>query len=419
MRKFKTKEEKEKEFIRSTSTSLKFSNANKLKELNVFVVEYTKVVLFTVDYLWSLEKIPSLLPKEVTDIISEQTWLSARSIQSACKQASGIVRGTRQKQKQRLAQILTFKKSGMYKSSRKLQKTYDKVKISKPKVKNVCPELDERFVETDLSNDTAFDGWITLTSLGNKMKLVLPFKKTEHFNKMLEVGKIKNGIRISPNKVTFNFVIQKPELKTEGNILGVDIGIKDVCALSDNTNNTQFKKDIHGHTLEKIQEKLSRKTKGSKAFKKAQKHRNNYIHWYLNQIDFKNIKTLRMENIQHLRKGKRTSRYLSHWIYSEIKDKLEDLALRSGVQIVKISPTYTSQRCSKCGWTRKKNRNGKKFICTQCGYAADADYNASINISLDLPEISKEERLLQKNRKGFYWNVVWKEPIVSSVQKVA
>jgi transposase len=312
--------------------------------------------------------------------------------------------------------IEKFKKDKMFKKARKLQKIYDKVKTSKPKIENVCPELDERFVKIDLDNSTSFDGWISLTSLGEKLKLELPFKKTEHFNKIFSNGIMKKGIRISNNKVTFNFLMNKPILKTEGITLGIDIGIKDVVSLS-NGSEKYFKKNIHNHTLESIQNKLSRKTKGSKSFKKAQKHRNNHIKWLLNQINFDNVKVLRLENIKYLRKGTKTSRYMSHWVYPLIKNKLEDLALWSGVQTVKISPTYTSQRCSKCGWTRKKNRKGKKFVCSACGFACDADHNASVNISLDLPEISKAERLLHKNKNGFYWSVMGQEPIVPDAQK--
>ena len=409
------KTKNENEIVRCSSTSLDFSNTDKLVKLNDFIQEYKRVVSTTVDYLWNLEKIPSLLPNEMTTTLSKNSWLSARAIQSACKQASGIVRGTRTKQKKRLAMIKKFNKEKMFKKARKLQKLYDKVKMSKPKIENVCPELDERFVAMDFSNDTSFDGWITLTSLGNKLKLVLPVKKTEHFNKMMKSGKIKKGIRISPHQITFNFTIEKPVLKTKGKVIGADIGIKDVCTLS---SGTQFKPDIHGHTLETIQKELARKSKGSKSFLRAQKHRTNYIRWHLNQIDFDDIRTLRIEDIKNLRKGKRTNRYMSHWTYTEIKGKLEDLTLRAGVQLVKTSPTYTSQRCSKCGWTRKKNRNGKKFVCTGCGNTCDADHNASVNISLDLPEISQEERLLHNNRKGFYWNGIGQEPIVSGVQKI-
>ena len=412
----KNKDKNNKEIIRSSSTTLEFSNANRLLNLSKFIKEYRNLVSITVDHLWTLDEIPSLLPKGITDIVSKNTWLSARAIQSACKQASGIVRGTRAKQKKRLKMIEKFKKDKMFKKARKLQRIYDEVKVSKPKIENVCPELDERFVKIDLENSTSFDGWISLTSLGEKLKLELPFKKTEHFNKIFSNGIMKKGIRISNDRVTFNFLMNKPILKNEGITLGIDIGIKDVVSLS-NGSEKDFKKDVHNHTLESIQNKLSRKTKGSKSFKKAQKHRNNYIKWLLNQINFNGVKVLRLENIKYLRKGTKTNRYMSHWVYPLIKNKLEDLALWSGVQTIKISPIYISQRCSKCGWTRKKNRKGKKFICGACNFTCDADHNASVNISLDLPEISKEERLLHKNKDGFYWNVIGQEPIVSDVQK--
>ena len=271
------------DIIRCSSTTLNFSNTGKINNLSLFINEYQKVVLITVDYLWDMAKVSSLLPKEITDIISKQTWLSARSVQSACKQASGIVRGTRMKQKKRLAMIKTFNKEGKFKKARKLQRIYDKTKMTKPNIENVCPELDERFVNMDFDNQTMFDGWVTLTSLGNKIKLVLPFKKTKHFNKMIEEGKIKKGVRISKDKITFNFLIEKPIPKTNGETIGIDIGCIDVCAMSDNSH-TEFKKDKHGHTLESIQKKLAIKKKGSNAFAREQKHRANYIKWYLNQI---------------------------------------------------------------------------------------------------------------------------------------
>lgn len=413
----KVKDKNNLDIIKSSSTSLKFSNTGKINNLSIFIEEYKKVISITIDYLWDLEKIKSLLPKEITDYISSNTWLSARAVQAACKQASGIVRGTRAKQKKRLAMIQTLNKEKKFKQARKLLKVYNKVKVSKPNIKNVCPELDERFVDMSFDNPTSFDGWIILTSLGKKLKLVFPFKKTEHLNKMMKNGHIKKGIRISKDKITFNFSMVKPIARTEGKIIGIDIGITDVCAISDNSH-TQFKKDKHGHTLETIQKSLSKKKKGSKAFARGQKHRANYIKWFLNQINFDGIQKIRIEDIKNLRKGKKTSRYLSSWTYPLIKSGLEDKSLQLGVQVVKICPTYTSQRCSKCGWTRKINRKGKNFVCKACGFACDADYNASLNISFDLSEISKKERLLHKNKSGFYWNVIRQEPIVPAVQKV-
>jgi hypothetical protein len=45
-------------------------------------------------------------------------------------------------------------------------------------------------------------------------------------------------------------------------------------------------------------------------------------------------------------------------------------------------------------------------------------YHQVNNIKLDLSSITKEERLKQKNRLGFYWNVLGKEPIVPNTQKL-
>jgi transposase len=88
------------------------------------------------------------------------------------------------------------------------------------------------------------------------------------------------------------------------------------------------------------------------------------------------------------------------------------------VSVLKISPTYTSQRCSVCGWTRKSNRKGKTFKCTSCGHTTDADLNASKNIALNLPELGKKERLSKINIKGFYWFEKDQELIVPDVNKI-
>jgi transposase len=76
-----------------------------------------------------------------------------------------------------------------------------------------------------------------------------------------------------------------------------------------------------------------------------------------------------------------------------------------------------SYRCSLCGWVRKGNRKLKRFKCDKCGYTADSDLNASINLSLNLTPISDKKRLLRSNRTGFYWNEVGQEPIVSDALK--
>ena len=399
--------------LKSTKISLKFSNKNKLLYIHQFINEYRDVVSQFVDILWEHEKVPRFLGREL--ISQVETSLSARAVNSAGRQAIGIVRGTRRKQEKRLFMINKFLSENKPRKAKKLQQIYDKTKVSKPNINLVNPDLDAKFVKISLENNTSFDGWITLASLGYKHKIIVPFKKTKHFNKMLTEGTINKGIRLSKDKVILMFELPKKEKKETGNVLGIDIGQTTVISCSDNYTS---KKDNHGHDLTSITNKISRKQKGSLGFERASSHRKNYINWSINQLNLENIKQINIENIKNLRKNTRTSRKLSHWTYADIFGKLESYCEEQGVLVNRVSPTYTSQRCSECGWTRKSNRKGKLFKCGKCGFTFDADLNASRNLALEgLPAIRKPQRLKQPNRKGFYWNVLGQELRVPVVQR--
>ena len=61
--------------------------------------------------------------------------------------------------------------------------------------------------------------------------------------------------------------------------------------------------------------------------------------------------------------------------------KLEYKANFYGKKLIKVDPSYTSQTCSKCGCISKHNRlTQADFKCVDCGYKANADYNAARNI---------------------------------------
>ena len=142
--------------IRSTKVSLKFSNKNKFEKLFLFIEEYQRITKKFINLLWNMDKIPVLLPKEITDQISKDSWLSQRSIQCSGKQASAIVRGTKTKQNKRLWQINKFIEEKMFKKARKLKTIYETTKISKPSVFLINPELDSRFAKINIDNKTCF-----------------------------------------------------------------------------------------------------------------------------------------------------------------------------------------------------------------------------------------------------------------------
>ena len=78
--------------------------------------------------------------------------------------------------------------------------------------------------------------------------------------------------------------------------------------------------------------------------------------------------------------GKRFNKQLNSWSYFQLEQFLIYKGEAKNIKIVKVSPSYTSQKCSKCGHTEKANRKGSNFKCRSCGFQINADLNASRNI---------------------------------------
>jgi len=75
------------------------------------------------------------------------------------------------------------------------------------------------------------------------------------------------------------------------------------------------------------------------------------------------------------------------WAFRRLFEYVAYKAEMVGIGVEQASPAYTSQRCSSCGFTHESNRRSKhQFVCQQCGYELNADYNASKNIARKLLE---------------------------------
>jgi len=65
----------------------------------------------------------------------------------------------------------------------------------------------------------------------------------------------------------------------------------------------------------------------------------------------------------------------------ETRRQVEYKMSRAGGRLIVVPAPYTSQRCSRCGWTTQENRSTReRFSCVSCGFAACADVNAARNI---------------------------------------
>ena len=112
-------------------------------------------------------------------------------------------------------------------------------------------------------------------------------------------------------------------------------------------------------------------------------------------IDFaikKKCGIIQMEDLTGIKEDAEFPKFLRHWTYYDLQQKIEAKAKEHGIKVEKVNPQFTSKRCSKCGNIDKDNRKTQAdFRCTQCGFSANADFNASQNLA-----VKDIDKLIQK-----------------------
>lgn len=396
--------------IRSSKHTTKYSNTNKKNNLSLFIDEYRRVATNIINEIWNngyqnfnIKENQLQFPKFIDyNHFKIDTFLTARALSSLVTQVSGMIRTEVEKQRKRLFILNKLKENGASKKQRSsLAKSIKENIPHKPSCLNLKPELSSKCIDWQKSNNE-FDGFLKLKSITkNKLEITIPIKFHKQSNKLKDKGRMLNSFLIDKKYINIRWKIDKPELKNNGIKIGIDQGIKDVITCSDQ----QKIKNVcpHGHSLNSILIKMSKKQKGSKAYNRCQKHRENFIHWSINQLNLKNIKEIRLEKLVNLGYKAKSSKYLRSWKSTLIRDKVVKICEENGVHLLQQSSTYRSQRCSNCGIVLKSNRKGKIYKCSKCGLEIDADFNASLNHVVDLPEIPYDFSKLKLNKDGFYW----------------
>lgn len=366
--------------IRSSALTLKFATSKKLNTLDLVFNEYTSVVNLYINALNQSKELPKFTNFKV------DTWISARLQQCAGKQATEIVKSTRKKDSD--IRYKKYKKVYKYFLNKQRQKKFIEKKFNelnlnfkiKPRFNGKSINLDNRFWSLNTSANS-FDYWIKLESIGNKIKLLLPLKNHKH-NKKFQDWKQLKSCRILRNNGKFKIELlyeqKSPELAKPKNELAIDAGINCLMSCSDG-------KQI-GLDLKKLIQELNQKYQGSKSYNRKISQIHNYVHWCVNQLDWCNLSDLILENLKYIQIGtkkrtnKATRKLLSRWNLGLWHSAIEQKCEENCVYLHYVNPKYTSQTCPVCGHTDKGNRDGIAFKCTACGYEANADLNAAINI---------------------------------------
>ena len=202
---------------------------------------------------------------------------------------------------------------------------------------------------------------------------------------------------------------EKPQLNDFG--LGIDLGVKEFAVIS----NGIVKKNINKTSkLKKLEKQLNReqrclsrkyedlkkrnnKMKGETTRQNIQKQvlkiqklhqrinniRTDYINKCVNEIVKTKPSYITIEdlNIKGMMKNKHLSKAVASQKFYEFRTKLEAKCKELGIELRIVDRWYPSSKlCHECGCIKKDLKlSDREYIC-ECGYHADRDYNASLNL---------------------------------------
>ena len=214
------------------------------------------------------------------------------------------------------------------------------------------------------------------------------FQVAKYYQKYI-TWKVTNAqLKITKNACYLNVQVEQPDpdQTTGDKRLGVDLGINNIAVCSDNTfwksGPVKAVKGKYQYLRSKLQSLGTRsaKRKLKELSGRERRFQKDTNHQIANWILSKPYDVIVLEDLTHIRKGKKNKK-LGKWSFAELRSIVEYKAIALGKKVIATNPKHTSKTCSKCGFQKKENRQGRIFKCKSCGFQIDADLNASRNIA--------------------------------------
>jgi putative transposase len=188
--------------------------------------------------------------------------------------------------------------------------------------------------------------------------------------------------------------IPTPDKAETTDVIGVDLGIKNIAVDSDGVVHSSSKVNNVRHRHRRLRTKLqtkntrSAKRKLKKLSGKEARFAKDVNHCISKEIVAKAKGTTRaiaLEDLTGIRMRvtvtRRRRATLSSWSFHQLRSFIGYKAERVGIPVIMIDPRNTSRTCPACGHIDKQNRKSQRlFSCVSCGFAGLADHIAAENI---------------------------------------
>lgn len=222
--------------------------------------------------------------------------------------------------------------------------------------------------------------------------------------------KIKSGtVSVRAGRYYVSVLVEMPDTKVANNSgegIGIDLGLKDFAIVSNGKTYRNINKSARIRKLEKqlrrAQRCLSRKYEEFKKGESTQRaniqkqrlkvHRlhqrlDNIRTDYVNKVIAETVKTkpsyIAIEdlNVSGMMKNRHLSKAIASQKFYEFRAKLKTKCDDNGIELRIVDRWYPSSKmCHCCGHVSKDLKLSDRIYRCACGYIADRDFNASLNL---------------------------------------
>ena len=221
---------------------------------------------------------------------------------------------------------------------------------------------------------------------------------------------IKSGtVSIKAGRYYVSVLIEVPDTEITNNSnegIGIDLGLKDFAIVS---NGKTYKNINKSARLKKLEKQLHReqrclsrkyenlkkggvtqraniqkqKLKVQKLHQKMENIRADYINKTIAEIVKTKPSYITIEdlNVKGMMKNRHLSKAVASQKFYEFRTKLKNKCDENGIELRVVDRMYPSSKlCHCCGAIKKDLKLSDRIYKCDCGYMADRDYNASLNL---------------------------------------
>ena len=189
------------------------------------------------------------------------------------------------------------------------------------------------------------------------------------------------------------YEVAEPELKSDGNVMGIDLGIKCPAVSYCSDGSVKFYGNGRKNKYMRRHYAYLRKKMQSSKHPEAVKRINDKEQRIMKDIDHKlshgiiktavthDAKVIKLERLANIRSTTRTSRKNNHslhtWSFYRLAQFIEYKARLAGISVEYVNPAYTSQICPICG--NVHHADDRSYTC-ECGFHIHRDLLGAMNI---------------------------------------